>query len=189
MIYFSSDLHLNHSKNFIYKPRGFSSIEEMNNTIIKNFNEIITPEDDLYLLGDNFLGELEPGIELFKQIPGKIHLVWGNHDTDTRKTALSECTNVVEICGFATVIHPSKWHLFCSHFPANTTNFDDYKKTLRQRTLNLHGHTHSKEKFNHFGSYNVAVDAHNCYPVSFETIKNDFLQFYVDYVAIHAISE
>lgn len=189
MIYFSSDLHLNHSKPFIYEPRGFSSVEEMNNTIIKNFNEIITPEDDLYLLGDNFLGELEPGIKFFKQVPGKIHLIWGNHDTDNRKTALSECYNVVEICGFAEAIKYHKWHFFCSHFPSNTTNFDDYKKPLKQRTLNLHGHTHSKEKFNLFGSYNVAVDAHNCYPVSIDKIIEDFKNFYVDYVAIHYISE
>ena len=132
MIYVSSDLHLNHNRGFVYELRGFSSIEEMNETIIKNFNEVITSEDDLYLLGDNFLGELEPGIELFKQIPGKIHLIWGNHDTDTRKAALSKCSNVVEICGFATIIHPSKWHLFCSHFPANTTNFDDYKKKIKE---------------------------------------------------------
>ena len=67
MIYFSSDHHLQHNKNFIYEPRGFKNIYEMNNTIIKNFNSIITWEDDFYLLGDNFLGELESGISLFNQ--------------------------------------------------------------------------------------------------------------------------
>lgn len=49
MIYFSSDLHLNHAKDFIYKPRGFNNIFTMNETIIKNFNQIITYDDDLYL--------------------------------------------------------------------------------------------------------------------------------------------
>ena len=39
---------------------------------------------------------------------------------------------------------------------------------------NLHGHTHSKEKFEECGSYNVAVDAHNCFPVSIEQIIKDF---------------
>lgn len=35
-MYFTSDLHLNHDKEFIYKNRGFNSINEMNNTIIRN---------------------------------------------------------------------------------------------------------------------------------------------------------
>ena len=60
---------------------------------------------------------------------------------------------------------------FCSHFPANTTNFDDYKKALRQRTLNLHGHNHLKKKFNSFGSYNVTVNAHNYYPISIALLE------------------
>ena len=34
MIYLTSDLHFNHSREFIYKPRGFNSVEEMNNTHI-----------------------------------------------------------------------------------------------------------------------------------------------------------
>lgn len=87
MIYFSSDLHLNHQKEFIYEPRGFKNIYEMNSTILDNFNKIIKPDDDLYLLGDTFLGELNTGINLFNQLPGKIHLIWGNHCTDTRKEA------------------------------------------------------------------------------------------------------
>lgn len=175
MIYFSSDLHLNHPKDFIYQPRGFDNIYEMNEAIINNFNSIITPEDDLYLLGDNFLGELEPGIELFRRLPGKIHLIWGNHDTARRQEALTACPNVVEVIGYATIIKYQKYHFYLSHFPTCTTNFDDYEKPLKQRTLCLSGHTHSKELFEPCGSYNVAIDAHDCYPVFIDKIINDFM--------------
>lgn len=178
MIYFSSDLHMGHNKPFIYEPRGFENIYEMNNTIIKNFNKIINYDDDLYLLGDIFLGELESGINLFNQLPGKIHLVWGNHDTDNRKEAISKCSNVIEIIGYATIIKYNKWHFYLSHFPTCTTNFDDYQKPLKQRTLCLAGHTHSKELFEPCGSYNVAVDAHNCFPVSIDEIMEDFKNKY-----------
>ena len=178
MIYFSSDLHLNHPKNFIYEPRGFTNVFDMNYKILKNFNHIINSDDDLYLLGDIFLGELESGINLFNQLPGKIHLVWGNHDTDTRKEAIAKCSNVVEIIGHATIIKYNKWHFYLSHFPTCTTNFDDYQKPLKQRTLCLAGHTHSKELFEPCGSYNVAVDAHNCCPVSIDEIIEDFKNKY-----------
>ena len=173
-IWFSSDLHFNHNKDFIYKPRGFNNIFEMNKTIIKNFNSIIKPEDDLYLLGDIFLGDLSAGISLFNQLPGKIHLIWGNHCTNNRKEAMSKCHNVVEVIGYATIIKYNKIHFYLSHFPTCTTNFDDYQKPLKQRTICLAGHTHSKEKFEPCGSYNVAVDAHNCFPVSIEQIIKDF---------------
>ena len=174
MIYLSSDLHLNHNKSFIYEPRGFKNVYEMNFTILDNFNKIIKPDDDLYLLGDTFLGDLDTGINLFNQLPGKIHLVWGNHCTDARKEAMSKCYNVVEICGYASVLRYHKWHFYLSHYPTCTINFDDYQKPLKQRTICLAGHTHSKEKFEPCGSYNVAVDAHNCFPVSIDEIIDDF---------------
>ncbi len=174
MIWFSSDLHLNHNKPFVYEPRSFLNVYDMNYTIIKNFNNVVAADDDLYLLGDLFLGELEEGIELFKQLPGKIHLVWGNHCTNNRKEAMSKCHNVVEVIGYATILKYNKWHFYLSHFPTCTTNFDDYQKPLNQRTLCLSGHTHSKELFEPCGSYNVAVDAHNCFPVSIDDIVNDF---------------
>ena len=176
MIWFSSDLHLNHDKDFIYKPRGFLNVYDMNNTIIKNFHSVINPGDDLYLLGDNFLGELEAGIKLFNQLPGKIHLIYGNHDTNNRIYNITKCHNVVESIGYADIIEYKKFHFYLSHFPTITTNYDDNNKPLTRRILCLAGHTHSKEKFDPCGSYNVAVDAHNNFPVSIDDIIKDFIK-------------
>ena len=173
MIYFSSDLHLNHNKPFIYEPRGFNNVYDMNETIIKNFNKIVKYNDDLYLLGDIFLGDLNEGMKLFKQLPGKIYLLWGNHDTNTRAIAMSECDNIVALCGYATMIKYHKYHFYLSHFPTITTNYD-IDKPLKQRILCLAGHTHSSKLFEPCGSYNVSVDAHNCSPVSIEEIIQDF---------------
>ena len=178
MIYFSSDLHFNHNKPFVYEPRGFKDVYEMNRTIINNFHKIVTPEDDLYILGDIMLGDLEEGIKLVHQLPGKLHLIWGNHCTDNRKAVLAESWNVVEVLGWASMLKVDHYHFYLSHFPTCTTNFDDYIKPLRQRTLCLAGHTHSKELFEPYGSYNVAVDAHDCYPVSIEQIILDFIKKY-----------
>ena len=183
MIYFSSDLHFNHSKDFLFQPRNFNSIEEMNQTIINNFNSTLTNEDDLYLLGDIFLGgpdSIEAGIKLFKQLPGKIHLVWGNHDTIRRCNAMMDIDNVIEICGYAAMLKYHKYHFYLSHYPTITTNFDDYQKSLKQRLICLAGHTHSKEKFEPCGSYNVSVDAHNCFPVSIEQIIEDIKNHYYE---------
>lgn len=182
MIYFTSDLHFNHDKDFIYKPRGFDNISEMNEAILKNFKETISPEDDLYILGDIFLGELEPGLELFKQLPGKIHIVWGNHDTNNRIKNIINCDNVVEVIGYAGMIKYKKQMFYLSHYPTLTDNYDT-DRPLKQRVLCLAGHTHLEEKFDNCGSYNVAVDAHNCFPVSIDEILEDFKINYNLYMA------
>ena len=155
------------------RPRGFDNIYDMNEAIIKNFNNIIKSEDDLYLLGDTFLGDNEQGIKLFHQIPGKIHLIWGNHCTDSRKKIMSDSFNVVEVCGYADVIKENGYHFYLSHYPTATTNFD-IEKPLKARILALGGHTHSKNLFEPCGSYNVAIDAHNNMPVSIDEIIKDF---------------
>ena len=43
MIYLTSDLHFNHANILKYEPesRPFSSIEEMNEVIIQNWNEVV----------------------------------------------------------------------------------------------------------------------------------------------------
>lgn len=146
----------------------------MNETIIKNFHSIITPEDDLYLLGDIFLGDLDAGMKLFHQLPGKIHLVWGNHDINSRINEMSSSYNVVEVVGYAGIIKYKKYNFYISHFPTITANFDDCEKTIKRRILSLSGHTHSKNIFESCNSYNVSVDAHNCFPVSIDKIIQDF---------------
>ena len=37
-IFITSDLHFNHDKDFIWKERGFSNVNEMNEAIVKNWN-------------------------------------------------------------------------------------------------------------------------------------------------------
>lgn len=177
MIYLSSDLHLEHDKDFIYKPRECESVDEMNRTIIYNFNKIVKPDDDLYLLGDSIMGKLEPAIDLFKQLNGKIHLIWGNHDTLRRQKAMSKCENVVEVLGYSNVLKFHKYHFYLSHYPAATANFD-INEPLTKKVLCLSGHTHSKNLFEPFGSLNVSVDAHYCYPLSIETAIELFKNYH-----------
>ena len=55
-IFIVSDLHLGHSKDFIYRARGFESVEDMNEAIIRNWNEVVDEDDDVYILGDLVMG-------------------------------------------------------------------------------------------------------------------------------------
>lgn len=183
MIYLSSDYHFFHDRPFIWQVRGFNSIEEMNTAILQNHNSIIKPEDEVYLLGDLLLGgnaKLEEGLALIAQLNGKLHLIRGNHCTDTRWAAYQKLPNVVEFEN-AIYLKYNKQHFYLSHYPTITSNHD-YNKPLTQRLLNLCGHSHTKDKWQDADKgfiYHVEVDAHNNYPISIDTIIQDFKEKFI----------
>ena len=84
MIWFTSDMHLGHDKDFVTKARGFETVEEMNAEIIRRWNERVYPDDEVYVLGDLTLGDVEEGIRLIAKLNGYLHIMRGNHDTDKR---------------------------------------------------------------------------------------------------------
>ncbi len=168
-IWVTSDLHFCHDRAFLYEPRGFTNVWDMNETIVKNWNEVVGPEDTVYLLGDVMLNDNETGLKLLKQLKGHIIIVLGNHDTDVRAALYKECWNVRSV-ELAAKIKYKGYHFFMTHYPCLTANLE--KESLKQCTCNLYGHTHQKTNF--FQDmpfmYHVGVDSHNCYPVLLDDI-------------------
>lgn len=70
MIYITSDFHFSHNRDFIYESRGFTCVEDMNKTIVKNWNSIINKDDDVYILGDLMLNDDEEGLRLINSLNG-----------------------------------------------------------------------------------------------------------------------
>lgn len=174
MIYFTSDLHFGHNKEFIYKPRGFNSIEDHDNIIIKNWNNIINQNDDVYILGDLMLGDKEYGFSCLKQLKGRIHIVIGNHDT-TNKIDLyaTKLENVVEIKSII-ILKYNKYKFYLSHYPTITSSLE--KDRLKDCLINLYGHTHqiNSKFYNEMPfMYNVGLDAHQNKPISIDEIISD----------------
>lgn len=172
MIWFTSDWHFNHDREFIWKPRGFNSVEEMNETIVSRHNEVVKPDDMVYVLGDLMLGpDTEKGLELISRLNGRICFVRGNHDTDKR---VQEYLRSFIVCmGDAYSMKQNGYHFYLSHYPTLTANLE--KESLKQCTLNLFGHTHQTTNFYNDMPfmYHVGVDSHNCYPVSIEQVIQD----------------
>ena len=174
MIWITSDLHFNHNKEFIYKARGFENISQMNEAIIENINDRVNYEDDLWILGDLCLGtDIEGNKQLIERINcPNIRIIYGNHDTDTRKAMYDTCWNVIG----GHYAYQQKWngyHFYLSHFPTITSNLE--KESLRQCTCCLYGHTHQISNFylEYPMIYHVGVDSHNLYPVSINKIIYD----------------
>ena len=178
-IWFTSDLHLFHSKPFIYEPRGFNSVYEMNDAILHNWNSIVEPDDHIYCLGDLMLNNDEEGIRLIKQLKGNIHVVRGNHDSDNRMNLYNNCYNIVEITE-GQFLRYGQYHFYLSHYPCLTSNYDD-DKPLKAKIINLCGHVHSKDKFCDMNKgliYHVELDAHDMNLVHIDKVIED-IQLYL----------
>ena len=173
MIWFTSDMHLGHDKDFVTKARGFETVEEMNAEIIRRWNERVYPDDDVYVLGDLTLGDVEEGIRLIAKLNGYLHIMRGNHDTDKKVERYLELPNVVSV-QYADVLKYGKAVFWMGHYPTITANYDD-DKPWAKHVVCLFGHTHQEQPFYNGNPYmyNVGMDAHNCTPITIDEIIAD----------------
>lgn len=177
-IFFTSDTHFGHGKSFLFEPRGFSSVEEMNETIIENWNKVVKPGDIVYHLGDTMLSDNTCGLECFKRLNGQIFLIYGNHDSDARKNLLfTELSGKMLGGWYAWLIKYGKLSIYMSHYPTITSNFD--QKHFSQHVIAVHGHTHQRTNWldpkNPF-LYHVGLDSHNNTPVHIDEVITDIRQ-------------
>lgn len=87
MRYITSDPHFGHRNicgkgGFVHTRTHFTSVEEMNETIIENWNNQVGPEDEVIIAGDIALN-MKPRevFEILKRLHGTLLLIEGNHDS------------------------------------------------------------------------------------------------------------
>ena len=56
-IYFISDTHFCHNKEFVWKERGYKDVYEMNLDLMTKWNTTVDTNSDIYFLGDLMLND------------------------------------------------------------------------------------------------------------------------------------
>src|SRR5690349_12429086 len=82
MRFFTSDLHISHRRICEFEPesRPFKDVSHMNETIVERWNEVVRPDDTVFVLGDVALGPVEEWDNVLSRLSGHKHLIVGNHD-------------------------------------------------------------------------------------------------------------
>jgi calcineurin-like phosphoesterase family protein len=179
-IYITSDLHISHNKDFIYKARGFNSVQEMNEAIVNNFNSIIDDNDIVYNLGDIYLNDEHEALRYLLKLKGRWKFIRGNHDTDNKVKAIQSLLGW-KCLGYATVIKVNKQHYYLSHYPTICGNYTD--TTLKSKSICLCGHNHTTDRFCDMDKgliYHCEVDAHACSPILLEDILQDIKNYKIN---------
>jgi len=169
MIYFTSDTHFNHINSLtIGKGRPFKNVDEMNEQLIKNWNRVVKPYDEIYHLGD-FGWQLSPTQlkEIMEQLNGRKHLIVGNHDKE-KMHAHSGCWESVSKYK---EIKIDKTKVILFHYPIADFNGMYYN------AVHLYGHVHANKSImdnmdkSKYLAYNVGCDVNNYTPISWNEIK------------------
>lgn len=80
MRFFTSDTHFGHKRIIELCNRPYADVEDMNENLIKNWNDTVAPDDEVFHLGDVALGPWSEWDGLLSRLNGHITLVIGNHD-------------------------------------------------------------------------------------------------------------
>jgi calcineurin-like phosphoesterase family protein len=158
-IFFTSDPHYNHANIIKYCNRPFNGVHEMNEELIKRYNEKVRPEDHVYILGDFGMYNHE---KFARRLNGQKHLIFGNHDAKFRNKFLQ--------WGFswARDVHQlqvdKKLTIWLAHYAHRTWPKRHFG------AWHLFGHSHGKIIGEGF-STDVGVDCWNYAPVSLEELR------------------
>ena len=166
MIYYTSDLHLGHTNVIKLCDRPFSSIEEMDETLIANWNAKVHNDDTVYILGDLVWQKCDP-IPYLSQLKGKKHLIVGNHDKWAAREDAAACFESIQpYAELSLDCHP----VTLCHYPMMTFNHC-------MRAYMLHGHIHGNTNADywpylqsHDRILNASVEVNNYEPVTFDEL-------------------
>jgi len=167
---FYSDPHFFHTNIIKYADRPFSTVEEMNERLVANYNEMIGPNDTCLWLGDCFFGPYDVGDALIRSMNGKKFLLVGNHDRSLSRMAKSGFMGVTKIINLSI----ANKKLRACHYPYRYPNAPPYLSNPERKPgeILLHGHVHTRTKFsNDRTMLHVGVDAWDYCPVRYEQIE------------------
>lgn len=153
MKYFISDLHFYHDNIIRLCNRPFNNSVEMNDAIIKRWNQKVTPRDEVFILGDLAFGDGEMANTVLRKLNGSKTLIVGNHDKFLKdykfdKSLLKEISNYKEI-------NEDGKKIVMFHYPIAEWN-GFYKDSIH-----LYGHIHNHNidyMDNMKNTYNVGWD-------------------------------
>lgn len=168
MVFFTADLHFFHENIIKHTQRPFHTVDEMNRTLIRRWNDKVTSEDEVYILGDFTMKGPDIAASVLYSLKGKKHLIRGNHDgfVDNARfdqTLFASVRDYMELKRYNT-------HFVLFHYPIAEWN------GYGRGAIALHGHQHNHKDYNIKNQkdgllrYDVGVDANDMAPVSAEEI-------------------
>lgn len=140
MNYYISDTHFSHDNiiKFDKAARPFDTIEQHDEYLIKAWNDLVAPSDNIYHLGDVCFKPKTAIDKILPRLNGIKHLIMGNHDYNALDYTKYFCTIRGSMEKLFT-INCNAVHILFTHYPIHPSQIG----RDRRYRLNVHGHTHT----------------------------------------------
>jgi calcineurin-like phosphoesterase family protein len=170
-IFFTSDSHANHENIIKFCKRPFENSKQMDEELIKKWNEKVPKDGIVFHLGDFAWGGYNVWKNFREQLNGKIYLIKGNHCLQNLTTTAKE---LFEIVTFQMRIEIEGRKIWLNHFPLLC--YSGTYRDLQGLEYNLFGHVH----LSNIMSRNNGKDTERCLEMLFPTqydVGVDFNEF------------
>jgi len=156
MYFFTSDEHYGHRKIIEYTNRPFKSVEEMDETIIKNHNSIVSNGDITVHAGDFTLWKNVEGIyrKYINRLNGSHIFLKGSHDYWLKRES-----NINQIWERNISINGTKYYFVVCHYNMRTWHKSHYN------SFQLFGHSHGR-LLPTGKQHDIGVDNNQFFPLS-----------------------
>jgi calcineurin-like phosphoesterase family protein len=136
-IHWTSDLHLGHKNILKYNRQEFSSVEEMHEHLVEQWNLVVGEQDLVFNLGDVCLGNLETAADVLGRLNGFIYTIFANHDSE-KSFDLFNTISQKQIYSFDPLkeINVDRKLIAMCHFPLVCWNKSEHG------SLHVFGHAH-----------------------------------------------
>lgn len=164
--YFTSDFHLQHRNIIKYDNRPFKSVDDMDDTIIRNCMRVLQPGDRFYFLGDFCLGtRAESFLETLRSSGAQLFFIKGNHDKN-------DMTKLYQKYGVYLGEQRKIRSVGDQEIVLNHYRMDVWDKS-HHGTWHLHGHSHHSLPVRHNARcIDVGINGreYNYTPLSFQQV-------------------
>jgi calcineurin-like phosphoesterase family protein len=163
-VYLIGDTHFDHANIIRYCHRPFHNVWEMNETIMRNWNETVKDRDTVYFLGDWAYGRRhKPAKYWLSKLKGHIISLKGSHDRG-EKDIRFEDFKVLQYRGYTFLL---------IHDPDNKKTIKNVKERY---DWIIHGHKHNNDMRDYpfingeRKTINVSVETINYHPLSLDKL-------------------
>lgn len=146
-IFFIADTHFGHKNACVFtkedgsKLRPWNSAEEMNEQLVKNWNEVVRKQDKVYHLGDVAIPR--KGLDVLARLNGDKILIRGNHD-------------IFKLKDYLLYFHDIRGayvrdNIIFTHVPIHPESKSRFK-------ANVHGHLHARRVMKELDNKKMVYD-------------------------------
>lgn len=165
-LFFTSDTHFGHKNIIEYSKRPFKDVEEMDEMLIKKWNDKVKPQDQIWHLGDFTFHPASKVENILRRLNGHKHYIWGNHDQTFEKNTY--LLNYFDSVQNYKELRFNGHKLILFHYPIFSWN------GAHKGSWHIHGHCHNSVNWANVDTTRIdaGVDNFNYEPASYEEIAD-----------------